>query len=714
MNLQDYISKVRTLLSYKVFTFICFLILAILLYGVLFYNVKPQTYDIELFSVADKTIRSPKTIVDEEKTKDEQQKAADAVEKVYTFQKEKEQNRVSLINSIFDFVTDANKEIPAHIKDKEMEKTDKKTDKERLVDLKSKLTSDVNEDVTKSISDAVLMDLLKATPFELEQTRNILNSQVEQLMGEKIREDKVRQYQGRMEDLIRDSSIPTELKSAAIALGKYAIVPNEIYDPEQTDIRKKQAMQSVEPIKILQGQVIVQEGHLIDHESYHQLELLGLLKSNPTIKPYIGLGIFVFLIIGSLYLYFSTFRVSEEKKQNYLILLSLIFIISLLLMKIIGLMADLELDKIGYLFPAAMAPMLIRMMLNERFAFIITIILAACGSIIFHDEITGSVNIEIAIYILFSGTAGILLLTNRNRKSNILQAGFFISIINILIIFFLLFLGNGQFTKMEYLYYTIFAFVSGLLSAILTIGLLPFFEAGFGVLSTLKLIELSSPNHPLLKKILTEAPGTYHHSVMVANLAEAACEAIGANGLLARVGCYYHDIGKTRRPQFFIENQMNIENPHNHISPETSKDIIIAHATDGAQMLKKHKLPKEIVDIAEQHHGTTLLKYFYYKAKEENDHIDEMDYRYPGPKPQTKEAAIISIADSVEAAVRSMTHPTPEQIKNLIDSIVQDRLKDGQLNECDITLKEIEVIKKTFSETLNGIFHSRIEYPNPK
>lgn len=714
MNLQDYISKVRTLLSYKVFTFICFLILAILLYGVLFYNVKPQTYDIELFSVADKTIRSPKTIVDEEKTKDEQQKAADAVEKVYTFQKEKAQNRVSLINSIFDFVTDANKEIPAHIKDKEMEKTDKKTDKERLVDLKSKLTSDVNEDVTKSISDAVLMDLLKATPFELEQTRNILNSQVEQLMGEKIREDKVRQYQGRMEDLIRDSSIPTELKSAAIALGKYAIVPNDIYDPEQTDIRKKQAIQSVEPIKILQGQVIVQEGHLIDHESYHQLELLGLLKSNPTIKPYIGLGIFVFLIIGSLYLYFSTFRVSEEKKQNYLILLSLIFIISLLLMKIIGLMADLELDKIGYLFPAAMAPMLIRMMLNERFAFIITIILAACGSIIFHDEITGSVNIEIAIYILFSGTAGILLLTNRNRKSNILQAGFFISIINILIIFFLLFLGNGQFTKMEYLYYTIFAFVSGLLSAILTIGLLPFFEAGFGVLSTLKLIELSSPNHPLLKKILTEAPGTYHHSVMVANLAEAACEAIGANGLLARVGCYYHDIGKTRRPQFFIENQMNIENPHNHISPETSKDIIIAHATDGALMLKKHKLPKEIVDIAEQHHGTTLLKYFYYKAKEENDHIDEMDYRYPGPKPQTKEAAIISIADSVEAAVRSMTHPTPEQIKNLIDSIVQERLKDGQLNECDITLKEIEVIKKTFCETLNGIFHSRIEYPNPK
>ncbi|MBL7248641.1 HDIG domain-containing protein [Bacillus sporothermodurans] len=387
---------------------------------------------------------------------------------------------------------------------------------------------------------------------------------------------------------------------------------------------------------------------------------------------------------------------------------------SLILMKIVGIISDLELDNIGYIFPAAMAPMLIRILLNERFAFILTIILAACGSIIFHDEIAGSINVEIAIYILFSGTAGILLLTNRNRRSNILQTGFYVSIINVFIIFFLLFLGNGQLTKIEYVYYLTFAFVSGLLSAILTIGLLPFFEAGFGILSTLKLIELSNPNHPLLKKILMEAPGTYHHSVMVANLAESACEAVGANGLLARVGCYYHDIGKTRRPQFFIENQMNIENPHNHLSPESSRDIIIAHAKDGAEMLKKHKLPKEIVDIAEQHHGTTLLKYFYYKAKEENEGINEADFRYPGPKPQTKEAAIISIADSVEAAVRSMSRPTLEQIKEVIQSIVQDRLQDDQLNECDITLKELEVIKKTFCETLNGIFHSRIEYPNSK
>jgi putative nucleotidyltransferase with HDIG domain len=198
---------------------------------------------------------------------------------------------------------------------------------------------------------------------------------------------------------------------------------------------------------------------------------------------------------------------------------------------------------------------------------------------------------------------------------------------------------------------------------------------------------------------------------MVANLSESACEAIGANGLLARVGAYYHDVGKTKRPQYFIENQMNIENPHNKLSAQLSKNVILAHVTDGVELLKKNKMPKEFIDIAEQHHGTTLLKYFYHQAKESNDMIYEEEFRYPGPKPQTKEIAIISIADSVEAAVRSMSNPTPDKIEKLVRSIISGRLQDKQLNECDLTLKEIDIIAKSFCESLKGIFHSRIEYP---
>jgi putative nucleotidyltransferase with HDIG domain len=205
---------------------------------------------------------------------------------------------------------------------------------------------------------------------------------------------------------------------------------------------------------------------------------------------------------------------------------------------------------------------------------------------------------------------------------------------------------------------------------------------------------------------------------MVGNLSEAAAEAVGANGLLCRVGSYYHDIGKTKRPSYFIENQTNIENPHDRIDPTLSKSIITAHARDGVEMLKDYKMPKSIRDIAEQHHGTTLLHFFYVKAKKlaeeegSGKEVREEDFRYPGPKAQTKEAAIVGIADSVEAAVRSLRNPTLEQIDSMVRKIIKGRLDDGQFNECDLTLKELDKVAKTLNETLLGIFHSRIEYPS--
>ena len=270
---------------------------------------------------------------------------------------------------------------------------------------------------------------------------------------------------------------------------------------------------------------------------------------------------------------------------------------------------------------------------------------------------------------------------------------------------------RSQFDVTELTIYMAAALVSGLLSGALTIGTMPFFESLFGILSDMRLVELSNPNHPLLKKILTETPGTYHHSVMVANLSDAACEAIGANGLLARVGSYYHDIGKTVRPAFFIENQMNGVNPHDALPPGKSRDIIIAHASDGASILSAQKMPEELVDIARQHHGTSLLKFFLVKAKETDPDVPEQHYRYPGPKPQTREIAVISIADSCEAAVRSMKNPTPEKIEKLVWTIIRDKMNDGQFDECDLSFKELKKVGDVICTTLNGIFHNRIEYP---
>ena len=231
------------------------------------------------------------------------------------------------------------------------------------------------------------------------------------------------------------------------------------------------------------------------------------------------------------------------------------------------------------------------------------------------------------------------------------------------------------------------------------------------------MLELSNPNTPLLKKLLMEAPGTYHHSMLVANLAELAAEEVKANPVIARIGAYYHDVGKTTRPYFFKENQISKENPHDKITANLSTLIIISHVKEGLELAKEYNIPEVIQDIIAQHHGTTLVKYFYYTVKNNSENPDEVreeDFRYPGPIPSTKEAGIIMLADSVEAAVRSINEPTKGKIEEMVNNIIKDKLHSGQLNDCDLTLKDLETIRKCFLKTLNGIYHQRIEYPTEK
>ena len=256
--------------------------------------------------------------------------------------------------------------------------------------------------------------------------------------------------------------------------------------------------------------------------------------------------------------------------------------------------------------------------------------------------------------------------------------------------------------------------LNGIISSIIAIGFLPYLESVFGITSAIKLLELSNPNHPLLKRLMMEAPGTYHHSIIVGNMAEAAADAIGADGLLARVGSNFHDIGKIKRPYFFVENQVGMENPHNKVSPSLSTLIITAHVKDGLELAKQYNLPDEITNFIAEHHGTDLVKYFYHRAVEtsnENEHIEEEDYRYSGPRPQSKETAIVSLADAVEAAVRALPKPTPGKIEGLVRKIIKERLNSGQLDECELTFRDLDKIADAFVHVLAGIFHPRIEYP---
>ncbi|CAN7317311.1 HD family phosphohydrolase [Rossellomorea sp. LjRoot5] len=712
MQTHPFLLKIRSFLSYRLFTNLLFVLLGIIVFGVLYGNVKPKTLDINLYEDAPTTIRAPKKFVDKEATAKKKEEAKAEVASVYTPKEGAIDNSTSLIHSLLESVNEVKNESKQQAGEEEDLKPPPSTNiNDQLKLLKAKLPKDKNNNVTNSLSDDVLKTLLEASEDDLSRVETIVTTQMKIIMENGVKEEELNEAKLNLEQRITNYSFNGDLSTAAVKLGKVAIEPTLFYDAEKTDELKKLAEANVEKVEIIEGGVIVEDGELITPKTYSILKNLGMVEDTFSFRPYVGLALFVLVVISSLYYFFYTLEVTEERKQNYLILTSIVFVISLLIMKIVGLMEQLEINDIAFIFPAAFTGMILRILLNERIAMMMVFILSACSSIVFHQQFSGSIDIEIAIYTLFSGVSGILFLVSRNQRSNILRAGIYVALVNILILGFLILLSGTSYSNSEYVYYIVFALVSGIMSSILTIGFLPFFEAGFGILSSMRLVELSSPTQPLLKKLLTDAPGTYHHSVMVANLAEAACEAIGANGLLARVGCYYHDVGKSKRPHFFIENQLNMGNPHDRVSPETSRDVIISHASDGARMLRKHKLPKEIVDIAEQHHGTTLLKFFYYKAKEQGKDVKEEEYRYPGPKPQTREAAVISIADSVEAAVRSKKSPTQEEIQKLVHSIVQDRLQDGQFNECDISLKQLETVKRSLCETLNGIFHPRIEYP---
>lgn len=697
------LKKLVDLIGFRSFLIAILLLTSILQFSLMVGNVRGVTYDIQLTELAPETIRSAKTVEDTAKTELDRTNAENAVEPAYVFHDEIAGHRATFVTTIFDITLEYKQELK---EEEELIPFEKQVEqlRERLKDFRDGQSA-------LTITDAHIEAALKVSEESVRNTRDTLASLVETELEKPIRKETLSTVRNEFESKIRQQdAMANNLMDAAITIGRAAIAETEILDEDKTAITKEQASEAIEPTRILQGQIIVQEGEVITREVYRQLELLGMMDNKTSIKPIAGLMILIFLQMSFMYILFSQSKSDETRKRKNLLVTALVYMIALITMKLISLVAGNFEIMIAFAYPSAMATMLVRILVHDKAASLVTVMTAASAGLIFHEGYAAILQMDVALYILFGGFASIFFMRSVEKRSDLLHACGVITLVNVLFIAFYLLMAQSDYGWSEIGLYAAAAVFSGVLSGALTMGLMPFFESAFGLLSTMRLIELSNPNHPLLKKLLTETPGTYHHSVMVANLAEAACEAIDADGLLARVGCYYHDIGKTRRPLFFIENQMGT-NPHDIMPPERSAEIIIAHTTDGAELLQKYKMPQEIIDIALQHHGTSLLKFFLFKAKEEGKELDEAQFRYPGPKPQTKVAAVISIADSVEAAVRSMSHPTPEKIQKLIQMIIQDRVQDDQFDECDVSLRELRIIEDVLCETLNGIFHSRIEYP---
>lgn len=684
------------------------IILTLLVIGTLFFvfmisNVYTETYEIERFSNANEAIRAPITIEDVKETEHRRREAVQAIEDRYSISSEITEERIDYVKELFDAVETVSE------KPDESNEEIKQSNAETVQDLKQLLTPELLD----AINQSTLVKLVEASDNDRSVAKELLITSLYDVFNEGIRTEEIEETFSNLNQKLRYSSLSNDLQTALIEIGAFAIVENSFFSVNETMEAENQAINNVEPVMIRAGEVIVQEGQTITNELYEKLKLVGLLNSDRNVFPVIGLLILILILLGLIFYDMNDFSKQQTLDHRKLIGLTLISVGVVGLMKSVSYFAT-NVNQLFFLVPIITGVLLLKLLFREKSAIAFALVFSVIGSVIFNGQIPGSLNVEVGIYFLFSQLASIIFLVKIKDRSAILKASIGTAIVNILTVLLFLFLSYEKYLLLDYVLFSGYGLSSAFIACILTIGILPFFESELGILSDTKLLTLASPNHPLLRKILMEAPGTYHHSVMVANLSEAACENIGANGLLARVASYYHDLGKTKQPHYFIENQMGIQNPHDYLEPIESAEIIISHPYDGADMLRKHKLPKEIVDIAEQHHGTTLLKYFYYKEKESGKSIQESDFRYPGPRPRTKEAAVISICDSIEAAVRSIQEPSMEKIDQMITSIIQERLKDGQLDESVLTFKELDVIKTTVNESLNGIYHSRIQYPTGK
>ena len=417
----------------------------------------------------------------------------------------------------------------------------------------------------------------------------------------------------------------------------------------------------------------------------------------------LSLNLSVPLFLLCLILYLKYLHADLTLRPYRLLNLTLLFVIVVSLsLAVIGQGKDLAL----LLLPFSIVPMLAVLLFNDL---VIALLLSLASAVAVSSM--WSRPAELAMLFLLSGLSGALLVFKARKSMTIIIAGVAVGVIQSLVLFF-----TRAMNPVEPKLYA-FLFLNGIFSGIICVGVLPIFEFLFGTITNIRLLELADFNHPLLNRMMQEAPGTYHHSLIVGNLSEAAGRVVGANSLLARIGAYYHDIGKLTKPDYFSENQSLFGNVHESLAPNMSKLVIMNHVKEGVELAKEYRINPHIVDFIRQHHGTSLVYFFYRKALEEGhrqEGVKEDVFRYPGPKPDTKETAIVLLADSVEAATRALREPTLAKMEELVHKIINNKFIDGQLDECDLTLKDLEKISQVFIHILTGISHTRVNYPEEK
>ena len=499
------------------------------------------------------------------------------------------------------------------------------------------------------------------------------------------------------------------------------IVPTLEYNEAETEKRRAQVRDGIPAaiVTVERGKPIVSSGETVTPAKAMLLaEAARHRPAGQRAIEFLGTLVIVMLLLLVLWQYMVRYQRQHLRVRRHFLLQIACFVVTLGLVRLFFTFAAAMSQwsthtpfnsptGYRYLAPLAVGAVMVTILTDANAAFIFSAILS-----VFVGVFSG--NVYLAAFTLMSSAGAIYHLQNCRDRTALVAAGLWIGAINAATALALDLLGANEPSLRVLLFDSFCGYVGGVLATMAASILLPLFEWLFQITTSIKLLELSNLNLPLLKQLAERAPGTYHHSIMVGLLAEAGAEAVGGDALFARVACYYHDIGKSVRPSYFIENQSYMDNRHDKLSPKMSSIVLANHVKQGVEIAKKHKLPPRIIEIIPQHHGTGLMKFFYYKARrgtEDESMALEHEFRYPGPKPKSKEAAIIMIADSVEAAARTVQEPTPSKLRNMVDMISGRLRDDGQFDDCDITIRDLRIVAESFVKVLMGIHHHRIAYP---
>jgi putative nucleotidyltransferase with HDIG domain len=518
-------------------------------------------------------------------------------------------------------------------------------------------------------------------------------------------------------EVIKNTSY--SLRNLIIDMAQRLTQPNLTLNKRETEERKKEVVAEVKAVltQVKQGEMLLREGEKVTENDILKLQALELERSREQLFTS-GIG-FILLAVMFFVISFDvnlTVYGAPTINNRDLLFLCLMLIIFFFLTEVSGSLAtsiaggvpySIKKSSLFYMIPVATGPMIVCLFMGLRIALPFSLSMAFVVAFLFENPF------DMFLFFLLSSIVGTYWVRTCKERGTIIKAGLKVGLVNILTVTALhMFKGSGLDLKLVWDW--TFGFVGGVSSSILATGLAPVIEMIFGYTTDIKLLELANLDRPILRKLMLEAPGTYHHSVVVGSLVEAAADAVGANPLLAKASGYFHDVGKIKKPLYFIENQGGGENKHDKLAPSMSSLILIAHVKDGVEIARNHRLGRAIIDIIQQHHGTSLIAYFYEKAKQlkSTDDVNMEHFRYPGPRPQTKEAGLVLLADSVEAASRSLENPTPARIKGLVQKIINKLFLDGQLNECELTLRDLHEIARSFNKILTGIHHHRIEYPD--